>query len=64
MSPRTKRSRAAEENFNKRKDQQLLIRNSEDNGYQGQMFLILMRSFPALNKVLAKILITNQIKLF
>jgi hypothetical protein len=36
MPPRTKRSRAGEENFNKRTDQILLIRDPEDTGDQGQ----------------------------
>ncbi|CAF1059779.1 unnamed protein product [Brachionus calyciflorus] len=36
MPSRTKRSRAAEENFNKRTDQIFLIRDPEDSGDQGQ----------------------------
>ena len=36
MPPKTKRSRAGEENFNKRTDQILLIRDPEDTGDQGQ----------------------------
>ena len=36
MPPRTKRSKAGEENFNKRTDQILLIRDPEDTGDQGQ----------------------------